>query len=107
MLARKNRLPTPLCEKVLKTGKKVHTAHLSCAFLPCSQDEWCASVVVSKKTEKSAVQRNVLTRRTYEIIAKHHTVLAGKWCMFILRKGSNTLTFSELEKEVLEVVKKF
>jgi len=59
-----------------------------------------AAVIVSSSFYKKAVDRNLLRRRVYHIIAKHPTILLGLFTV-TLKKGALALSSAELEKELL------
>ena len=60
------------------------------------------SFSASKKVEKSAVKRNKLRRWGYSIINRHtDRIKENTFLFFIFKKGSNIITFNNLEKEVL------
>ena len=63
------------------------------------------SFSVSKKIEKSAVKRNKLRRQGYSVIDRHiEQIKEGNLFFFVFKKGSNTITFNNLEKEVLQLL---
>ena len=83
------------------------STHFSLRFRKKNQETSGFSVVVSKKIEKTAVRRNLLKRRVYEAIQKllpHQTeVVQG---VVFAKKGSNKLSFKEIEEEIKTLFKK-
>lgn len=53
---------------VYRTGKSVRGEFVSLRFAPARQPDFRMAVVVSKKVSKSAVVRNRIRRRLFEII---------------------------------------
>lgn len=63
--------------------------------------------VVSAKTAKNAVDRNKLKRRARYIAAKLlPSFKRGIAVIFFFKKGSEKLSFKDLEKEVADICKK-
>ena len=63
---RGNRLNRAAVENTLRKGEKRSVKGLSLVFLPNNQEKCRLAVVISQKTEKSAVKRNALRRRLRE-----------------------------------------
>lgn len=61
------------------------------------------AVVVPKKVEKKAVNRNKLRRRVYTIM--QNTEQKGVF-IFILKANARNLLFTELKEEIMALVKK-
>jgi ribonuclease P protein component len=72
MLANENRFHGPnSLRNVYKNGKTVHSHIFKVKFVPNRQERSPRfAVVVSKKVHKSAVGRNRMRRRVYEVIRK-------------------------------------
>ena len=64
------------------------------------------AVVVSKKTEKLAVNRNRIRRRVYEVIRKNFEYLPKKkdYIIVVFSNSILKMPFDELEKTVGELV---
>jgi ribonuclease P protein component len=60
-------------------------------------------IIIGKKVIKLAVYRNKLKRRLREILRVHNV----KYCSGIIyaKKGIEKLTYKELEKEILSLIK--
>ena len=56
---------------VYKKGRTVRTEYLSLRYVPSRNQDYRLAVVVSKKVSKSAVKRNRIRRRIYEIVRLH------------------------------------
>lgn len=66
------------------------------------------AVVVSKKVNKSAVVRNRIRRRVYEIIRLHprHEVFTGEMVFTVYQNEAATLAHNELQDEVFDLLEK-
>jgi ribonuclease P protein component len=63
MLKKSERVARPDFASFFKRGKKIHSDHMMAVV--CPHPTFHASVVVSKKVSKLAVERNTLRRRVY------------------------------------------
>ncbi len=107
MLPKLHRLSKQDFAILLKTGRRVHGAHISYVYCPAPEGKpFACGVVVSKKVAKSAVARNLLTRRIYNILGAHAVQCAGKYSAIMTRSGTAELSFEELEKETVDVLKR-
>jgi ribonuclease P protein component len=63
------------------------------------------SVVVSKKIEKGAVQRNKIRRRLYDIVRKYHkeNVVTGVY-IFLVKAPIVGITYATLKEEVQNII---
>ena len=66
------------------------------------------AVVVSKKVEKTAVGRNKIRRRIYEVIRKNFELIPKEqdYVFVVFSKEVLDMSFSELEKSLGELVAK-
>jgi ribonuclease P protein component len=65
------------------------------------------SVVISSKNEKSAVLRNKLRRRIYEIFTKQIRALSGSYALILYSsKKATTMEYKEIENLLNELIKK-
>lgn len=82
---------------LIPTGKELRATspHFSISVRPTPSG---SAVVVSKKTEKTAVGRHRLKRRIYSILAPYASGGAG--IVVYARKGSPLLSFKELSQEL-------
>ena len=89
-----------------KKGKTIRCPKMSLVFLPNSKGFTRVAVVVSKKVEKSAVGRNRIRRRIYEIIRLNMEYLPKKtdYIFVVFNKDVMKMDYSELEKIVVGLV---
>lgn len=78
----------------------INAPHLLLRFLKVPQGEERFAVIVSASSYKKAVERNLLRRRVYHIIAKH-PFTPRRTLTVTLKKGALDSTFKELEQEFL------
>jgi ribonuclease P protein component len=63
--------------------------------------DWRYTIIISKKTEKLAVQRNRAKRRLRNIILKYQNkFVRGYDFVFVVSKGIKEIPFLELRKEI-------
>lgn len=71
MISRKNRFRgRNSLDHVYKKGRTVKSGPLSMRYLPSKREDYRLAVVVSKKVSKSAVTRNRIRRRIFELFRK-------------------------------------
>lgn len=82
-------------------------------FKKMTKDEFITQTkiafTVGVKISKSAVVRNRLRRQTREVVRlmlKEKKIKNGRYLLFVAKPGALKLGQSEIEKEVLEVLKK-
>ena len=85
---------------VYKHGKTVRSVQASLVFAPNERGSTRVAVVVSKKVDKTAVGRNRIRRRVYEVIRKNFEYLPKKtdYIFIIYSSKVKTMEISELEK---------
>lgn len=105
MLKSSHRMTREQFKRVFKESEVLHTPHFivrqasGIAFKPS------ASVVISKKVEKSAVKRHRLRRQLYSIIGEILSEKDGPVAFIIVAKrGSNTLSFAEIKLEIRRIL---
>ena len=93
---------------VYQKGKTVRTTKMSLVFVPNSKKFTRVAVVVSKKVEKTAVGRNRIRRRVYEVVRKNFDLVPKEmdYVFVIFSRDVLTMPFSELEKALGELVEK-
>lgn len=91
---------------VYQKGKTVRRAKASLIFAPNERGFTRVAVVVSKKVNKTAVGRNRIRRRVYEVIRKNFGYLPEKtdYIFVIFSRDFMTMPYSELEKTLGELV---
>ncbi|MBO7560472.1 ribonuclease P protein component [Candidatus Saccharibacteria bacterium] len=85
---------------VYQKGKMIRTAKMSLVFTPNTKGFTRIAVVVSKKVNKTAVGRNRMRRRVYEILRKNFSLIPPKtdYIFVVYSKDVLTMPFNELEK---------
>ena len=85
---------------VYQKGKTIRSPKASLVFAENTRGFTRVAVVVSKKVEKSAVKRNRIRRRIYEVIRKNFDLVPkGKDYVFVVfNKDLGEMDFSKLEK---------
>jgi ribonuclease P protein component len=64
---------------VYRKGRAVRGEYISLRYIPTRRDDYRLAVVVSKKVSKSAVVRNRIRRRIYEIVRLHRQEQSEVW----------------------------
>lgn len=87
-------------------GKTVRKPKMSLIFTPNTRGFTRVAVVVSKKVNKSAVGRNRIRRRVYEVLRRNFEYLPKKtdYVFVVYSKEILRMTFSELEKLLGQLV---
>ncbi|MBI3633903.1 MAG: ribonuclease P protein component [Candidatus Vogelbacteria bacterium] len=96
--------------ELLKNGQAVHSGVLSIKFIRPKQGDQSLSnqysIVVSIKVSKLAVIRNLLKRRSRDILQKHKDIIKNPLiCAIFLKAGSIRLSYRELESAIVAVFK--
>lgn len=91
---------------VYQKGKTVRKPKMSLVFVPNERGFTRIAVVVSKKVDKTAVGRNRIRRRVYEVLRKNFELIPKKtdYVFVIFSRDILTMPFSELEKTLGELV---
>lgn len=101
MLPRKNRISRKEFPSHNVKGFRVFSPYFSAIFYKKEAGECRASVVVSKKTAKTAVDRNKLRRRFYDLVAPYFkTSSQPTTIVFYPKIESKPAKFSVLQIEV-------
>lgn len=105
MLAKKNRLSRDEFNRFFSLGKKVHTPYFQLIHL--ATEPFKVSVVVSKKVAKTAVQRNKIRRRIYDIVRNHQKQysITGVY-IFLTKPPITTLPYATLKENVVSCVER-
>jgi ribonuclease P protein component len=103
MLPKKNRLPTTTFDEVIKSGKRADSFLFSLTFLPNSE-KTAYSAVVSKKVGSTAVKRNALRRRIYEIL--HQLSLKNGLGIVFAKKNAGAVPFVEAKDDLEKLLAK-
>jgi ribonuclease P protein component len=88
-------------------GKTVRSAEVSLVFVENSRGKQRFGVVVSKKVLKSAVGRNRIRRRVYEVIRGELVKLKKPVdCIFVVySKEIGNMPFEELQKSMQDLLR--
>lgn len=106
MLPRKNRIPKEDFPTPKRQGFRIFSPIFSGTFYK-DEGDIRVSVVVSKKTAKTAVARNLIRRRFYEIIQDLQKRLTQQgMVVFYPKKETATIDFKDLKKEVEAALEK-
>ena len=91
---------------VYQHGKTVRKTQMSLVFMPNERGFTRVAVVVSKKVAKSAVERNRIRRRVFEILRLNFDLVPKKndYIFVVYSKAVGKMSFSELEKLLGELV---
>ncbi len=102
------RVPRELFQRVFEKGRSYHSPHFLLRVLQDGQRGQSAfGVSVSSKFAKTAVLRNLLKRRMRTIFREvSGAVKSSHVFIFSLKRGSEGLSFGELRKEAVELLKK-
>ena len=79
---------------------------MSLVFAPNTRGFTRMAVVVSKKVEKTAVGRNRIRRRVYEVLRRNLELIPGKtdYIFVVYSREVGRMEFKELEKMIGELV---
>ena len=91
---------------VYQKGKTIRKPGISLVFCDNTKGFTRMAVVVSKKVEKSAVRRNRIRRRIYEVLRKNIDLVPKKrdYIFVVYNKKLSTIKYLELEKLLGELV---
>ncbi len=103
MLSRPNRLKREEIGSIIKSGRRLSSGFYRATALKLSNTTVPRfAFVVSSKTAKRAVDRNLLKRRTRHIVRKNLKQLPGGWGVVVFIGPQVIKTaFIELEKDLL------
>jgi len=105
MLPRNRRINKEIIENVLKTGKSKQSSYFSVKYMASGTEKSRFTFVVSSGVAKKAVDRNFLKRRCRYVIGKNlGKIKDGFILMFFAKKGAESLTFKEIETEILSLL---
>lgn len=105
MLPKKNRIPRKEFPAPKAQGFRVFSPYFSTVFYKTGEITK-VSIVVSKKTAKTAVSRNRLRRRFYEIISLFlNTLKTSRTIVIYPKKEAENIGFSVLLGEIEKALK--
>jgi len=108
MLPIKYRVKKDSFTKIMKEGVFVHSPNFYLRFID-KKDQLSSqfSFVVPNKVKKTAMGRHLIKRRLSAVVEKLLTTLKpGFSVVFFVKKDVSQLPYSEVEKEVVELLKK-
>jgi ribonuclease P protein component len=95
---------------LLRNGRTERVELLSLKYAPNKRDDYRLAVVVSKKVSKSAVVRNRIRRRIYEVVRLAKKTSAKKWpydmAIFVYDESVATLPSDKLTQSIESLLKK-
>lgn len=95
---------------VYRKGKSVRGDCMSLRFAGSRGDDYRLAVVVSKKVSKSAVVRNRIRRRFYEIVRVYRKEADAAWpldlVISVFEERTATMPPEELKAQVLKLLQK-
>lgn len=112
MISRKNRFHGHHSLGFLfKNGKSVRAESLSLKYIESKNEDYRLSVIVSKKVHKSAVVRNRIRRRIYEIVRKEKlSNPKASWrydmAIFVYDDSLASISADDLNKRVCSLLSK-
>lgn len=107
MISKKNRLTSIFFLNLFKKGKTIENSVFSLKVITGNQDNFKVAVVVSKKVLKKATERNLLKRRFLSVVSQNKNSFFYKNSyIFYPKKDSISVPYQELEKIILETIKK-
>lgn len=93
-----------------KKGKNIRTDFLTLRFVPSRGNDYRLAVVVSRKVSKSAVVRNRIRRRIYEIVRLSRAEASNPWqydmIMTVFDERLATMPADSLREAVLRLLQK-
>ena len=109
MLAKLNRIHgRNVFKRILRSGKTVRSDQISLNYSPTRGKNLKAAVVISRKVAKSAVKRNRIRRRIYEVVRKNYLPLDLKHNLIFMvySEDINLLGHDELVDRLDSLLKK-
>lgn len=95
---------------VYRKGRAVRGESMSLRFAGSRDKDYRLAVVVSKKVSKSAVVRNRIRRRIYEIVRLHRKEAGTPWpvdlVISVFEERIATMPPEELKAQVLKLLQK-
>lgn len=106
MLSKKERLSRKEFSRFFSMGRRTHTTLFQIVYT--HHNTLHVSVVLSKKFVRSAVLRNKIRRRIYDIVRQHRktTGVVGVYIIIIKSSTIHQKTYQELKKEVIDCIQK-
>lgn len=102
MIAQKNRFSSSAeVRRLYSAGRPARTSVFALRSVPTNGD-WKLGVVVSKKVHKSAVVRNRIRRRVYEVARKNYAdrLQGRRWLITVFDVSVAFMSVSDLENNI-------
>jgi ribonuclease P protein component len=95
-------------EKLFKTGRSIYGRFLGFKVLKNDLDYSRFSVILSKKIQKSAVDRHFLKRKIFNVITKIDKKLPFSidCVIIVLPNSKKDVNFSDIEIEIIQILAK-
>ncbi len=107
MIPSKRKVGKHLFKAVLSKNRSFHSDHFNLKISNIGKNKAKFSVVVSKKVEKTAVNRNLTKRRVYGVCRPLiKDVVSGTVGVFFVKKSVVGIPFNDLELEVKNLISK-
>ena len=107
MLKKKLRVSKQVFKEAFKKGRFLSSLYLSLRFFrENSLQSSKFSFTVPKSVSKKAITRNLLKRRGYSAVKKLKNINNSYVLIFSFKKGGEKASFSELETEIENLLKK-
>ncbi len=108
MLPKNNRIKRAVFDEAFQKGKSVYSPFLNLKFHKAEAGSPAKfSFVTSKNVSKKASDRNLLRRRGYSVIKDNSLKIKDSFeCIFFFKKDSMKMSFKDLEKDILFLLKK-
>jgi ribonuclease P protein component len=108
MLTKTQRLSKQQVQYLLKKGNYFSNSYLGIKFLTNKVQINRFSVIISKKTLASAVDRNKIRRQLYEIIRQNPLDLPNQFdCLIMVKPPLIQLPSDQIQKILLESLQKY
>ncbi len=104
MISKKHRVNKALFDQIFKGGSVVHSPIFMFKYLKNLENKGFYSFVVPKTVAKSAVKRNSLRRKGYNML-RNIGILGGVSGVFFYKKGTSGAQTQEI-KESIELILK-
>ncbi len=88
-------------------GNKASARNLLLIYLPSSLSESRFGIVVTRRLDQRAVVRNRVRRKIREVLRLNRSRLKGSFDILIIaRRGIESCTFQEIEKQILDLMRR-
>ena len=104
MLPKEKRIPREQFKELLLSRKFSNSPHFSLRIGVATMPRF--AVAVSKKVSKSAVVRNRIRRRVYNVISSSIDLFSPGLYLFIAKSGADKLKVEHIKTELDKLIKK-